>query len=476
MESQPARAAHSPGIEDAGAKTFLRCPVCSVPNEMEVRYCSNCRAPLRGARTVTADEAEALIRKRQRDRTIRKWRIPAFLAACLLVALGVLYVRTRPPDPLPRPASNVTASSQPGVFTELGYDAQHSNHVTGVPSFKGEVRWTFQTAEPFTSSPTATLDTVYVGSGDRRIIALDAETGALRWEFATGGPVDASPAIAGDWLFAGLRDGRLVSLDRRTGELRWAVDTGTAIGASPIVVDGEVYTSNGDGRLTVLDAATGKLRWRTGFDRAEGPVTRSGNVVITVSETHYYLWDARNGAYIHSYPTGASASTAAAVSGTTTFVGDFNGSVWAADITYRPEWYTKGPGRRWLNQLYVWDLGPRPPNGTLWAKAFGRDIIYPFALDGTTMYLPDSGGVVRSVDTTNRTVRWSKDLGQGPATGAVLAGDTLLVSEAAGVHALDPATGAVRWTAIGVPIPSAPSVTANGIYAAGENGVVYALR
>lgn len=464
-----------PVAAGGGPLPFIRCRVCSTPNESGRRYCVGCRGPRDRSPAITADEAAALVQRRQRGKKLRRWRMLGIVAACLVVVGIVVYLRLRPPDPLPRPASTVTASSQPGEFTQAGYDALNSNHAPDVPSFTGEVRWTFRTAEPFTAAPAALGDTVYAATGDGRIVALDAETGGLRWEFKTGGPVDSSPAVAGDWLFVGLRDGRFLSLERTTGTMRWSFDTGRAVNAAPLVVDGEVYVANASGVLTVLDAVTGAVRWQTGEDRAEGPVTRVGNVIYTTAETKYYTWDANTGTAIHQYSASASVSTPVLVAGELAYAGDFGGSVWATDVDYRPEWYTKGPGRRWLNQLYLWDMAPRPPDGLRWGKRLGRDILYPFATDGQTLFIPDGGGTVRALDTTSREVNWTAKVA-APATSAVLAGPALLVTAGDGLHALDPATGTTLWTAVGLPVAAPPAVTARGIYVGARDGVLYALR
>jgi outer membrane protein assembly factor BamB len=40
--------------------------------------------------------------------------------------------------------------------------------------------------------------TVYVGSSDGNLYALDGLTGHLRWKFSAGAPINSSPAIGSD--------------------------------------------------------------------------------------------------------------------------------------------------------------------------------------------------------------------------------------------------------------------------------------
>ena len=63
----------------------------------------------------------------------------------------------------------------------------------------------------FLSSPVVADGTVWFGSGDGHVYALDAATGALRWKFATGGVVHASPALADGTLYVGSWDGKKIT-------------------------------------------------------------------------------------------------------------------------------------------------------------------------------------------------------------------------------------------------------------------------
>lgn len=63
----------------------------------------------------------------------------------------------------------------------------------------GTVRWEFLTGDGVSSSPAIGVDgTVYVGSYDYNVYALDGVTGAKKWEFLTGSFVSSSPALGAD--------------------------------------------------------------------------------------------------------------------------------------------------------------------------------------------------------------------------------------------------------------------------------------
>jgi hypothetical protein len=73
----------------------------------------------------------------------------------------------------------------------------------------------------FLSSPTVVSGTVYIGSGDQHVYALDARTGVLKWSFATGDVVHAAPAVANNTVYVGSWDRNLYALDGATGKEKW---------------------------------------------------------------------------------------------------------------------------------------------------------------------------------------------------------------------------------------------------------------
>jgi outer membrane protein assembly factor BamB len=83
--------------------------------------------------------------------------------------------------------------------------------------------------------------TVFAGSLDDRLHALDAATGAERWTFSTGADVTGSPAVASGVVFIGSQDGHLDALDTRSGALIWSDDVGAGIGSSPALGTRSVY-------------------------------------------------------------------------------------------------------------------------------------------------------------------------------------------------------------------------------------------
>jgi len=146
-------------------------------------------------------------------------------------------------------------------------------------------RWVYQ--PPGTGSvectPVVVNGVMYVTSGPTSVSALDLTSGKPIWEWNRpiaasvlnlGFPrVNRGVAIQDNTVYVGTLDGYLVALDARAGIERWAVHvgdnpTGHAITAAPLVVGDKVIVgiSGGEagirGFLDAYDAKSGKQLWR----------------------------------------------------------------------------------------------------------------------------------------------------------------------------------------------------------------------
>ena len=82
------------------------------------------------------------------------------------------------------------------------------------PIKPGTVLWEFKTGGGLTSSPAIGSDgTVYVGSWDKKLYAINGKSGVKLWEFETGNYVSSSLAIGADGtVYVGSRDRYLYAI------------------------------------------------------------------------------------------------------------------------------------------------------------------------------------------------------------------------------------------------------------------------
>ena len=120
--------------------------------------------------------------------------------------------------------------------------------------------------------------TIYTDTG-LATVALDARTCAIRWKHqytpqeARYSPSNRGLAVMDGRVFRGTGDARLIALDAATGRLLWtdvigAPRLGEAASAAPLAWNGTVYMGisgselGARGRVMAYDAATGRELWR----------------------------------------------------------------------------------------------------------------------------------------------------------------------------------------------------------------------
>lgn len=298
-------------------------------------------------------------------------------------------------------------ASSPAVSGDLVYISSLDGNIYAVEAASGTKRWAFATEgerrftapgihgaiprtermpdpfDVFLSSPTVTGGTVYIGSGDRHIYALDAATGALRWSFATGDVVHASPAVADGVVYIGSWDRNLYALDAATGHERWRYTTGNdttiynqiGIASSAAVVDGLVFVGGRDGHFHVVDAKTGTLRWS--HDNTMGwtiasPAVKNGVVYFPTSDgRRFKALDAGTGAVLIDLQNAAISFSSPAIAGNVAYYGSSDGYLNAVDITHGTllaRFQTDGSkenGAPYTGEDGVFHAGPMYPDRTL---------------------------------------------------------------------------------------------------------------
>lgn len=125
---------------------------------------------------------------------------------------------------------------------------------------------------------------MYLTESPSSVSALDARTGRLLWHWAPVIPEDVlhigfpkvnrGVAILGDTLYVGTLDARLFALDAGTGAVRWETRVadnglGYSLTLAPLALDGLIIVGVSGaeagvrGFVDAYDAATGKRVWRT---------------------------------------------------------------------------------------------------------------------------------------------------------------------------------------------------------------------
>jgi outer membrane protein assembly factor BamB len=125
----------------------------------------------------------------------------------------------------------------------------------------GRRRWQWNGA-PVESSPLLRGNTLYVGTWDHGIYALNAKNGRVRWRYEADDQVNTSAAYWRRTIYIATNGGSLYAINTRNGKLRWSVDSGGEFFyATPTLAYGRVFIGNTDGTMFAYGARTGKLLW-----------------------------------------------------------------------------------------------------------------------------------------------------------------------------------------------------------------------
>ena len=198
------------------------------------------------------------------------------------------------PQAIPQKGDWPTYGRDPGGSRYSPLDLIDTKNVSNL-----QRAWTYHTREPgrsFESTPIVAGDVMYLTTHTQKVIALDPETGHELWRFDAKAPGRENRGVSywpGDRdtpprILFGTGDGRLIALDAKTGvpvpgfgdngeinlrtgitdkypKAAYAISSPPAIYRDLVIVgpatqEGPSHGPNGDPRA--FDVRTGKLRWR----------------------------------------------------------------------------------------------------------------------------------------------------------------------------------------------------------------------
>jgi outer membrane protein assembly factor BamB len=126
-----------------------------------------------------------------------------------------------------------------------------------------------------------TSPTVYVGSYDHQLYALDASSGKKRWVFNVGGVVPGTPTVVGKTVYtSSFQSKKTFGVDAATG--KQVFEWGSA-GFTPVISDGERVFLTGFQTIWAFDAkGSGESQAQSQSESgpaptAPGPNTPTGN-------------------------------------------------------------------------------------------------------------------------------------------------------------------------------------------------------
>jgi outer membrane protein assembly factor BamB len=336
-------------------------------------------------------------------------------------------------------------------------DAAHTGiyNAAGATEFH-KIKWQFHSGGQIVSSPVVAANTVYFGSNDHYLYALDVATGAEKWKFKTEGRVPSTPAVANGLVFFLSYDSDFYAVDAATGTLKWKFSTGGErrfaakhihgmepaaetmpdpfdfFLSSPAVAGGLVYFGSSDGNVYALEAATGALKWKfkTGDVVHSSPAVADGTVYVGSWDTYLYALDAATGKEKWRFKTGedheiynqVGIQASPAVAGGIVYFGCRDSKFYAVDAN---------SGK----QLWAFD------NKTSWV------INSPAVRDGKVYFATSDTGLFHAVDAKTGALLYTLEFNHWPMfSSPAIAGNLLYLGSHQGrLLAIDLASQKLFW-------------------------------
>lgn len=244
---------------------------------------------------------------------------------------------------------------------------------------KLNLAWKFKTNGKVFSSPVIYKSTLFIGSNDSCLYAINKTDGKLMWKFKTGGAISSSAAVLNNTVYINSFDGFVYALNAGSGKLVWKFDTGgekvfQAINlhgsntggkivedpwdmylSSPVTGGNNVYVGSGNGYFFALNATSGKLAWKfkTNGVIHSSPALSGDSVYIASWDSYIYSLNANTGKEYWRFKTGEDSvyhnqvgfQSSSAISGRILYIGCRDAKMRAIDrFTGKLSWMFSADG------------------------------------------------------------------------------------------------------------------------------------
>jgi outer membrane protein assembly factor BamB/predicted Ser/Thr protein kinase len=292
--------------------------------------------------------------------------------------------------------------STPALVGGTLYAGSYDNNLYALNAIKGTLQWKFATDGGICGTPVPHGDLIIFGSEDHTVYALDVREKRVRWRYATGSPVRSSPCVHGEKVYVGSDDGCLYALNLATGTEIWKMKTWMPIRSTPAIGgpdDAVVYVGSEDTNLYAVDAQAGTAKWK--FQTLRGvtssPLVVDGFVYVGSLDSHLYAFDAEMGWLLWKFKTGHYVVSSPRMKGGIIVFGSVDGTVYALEAK---------SGRQ------------------LWRYATDGQITSSPALHGDTVVVTGVDGRAYGLALKTGKPRWRFDAGAPIPGSPLVAGDT----------------------------------------------------
>ncbi len=126
-----------------------------------------------------------------------------------------------------------------------------------------------------------------VGASNGWVYRITPHSGDIRWASPVDGAVDAQVRLKGQSVYAGTDEGELVALDWRDGEEQWRYQTRGSVETRPAIADGRAFVTDSEDRLYAVDATTGDSLWDFQSEAPDFFTIKGGGQSLVIDDVVY---------------------------------------------------------------------------------------------------------------------------------------------------------------------------------------------
>lgn len=227
------------------------------------------------------------------------------------------------------------AISQGSLFV-----GSYDHNLYALDAGEGKFQWKYPADGGIVSRPAIVDGNIFIGSEDKRLHVVSVRTGKVVWTYFAEGPVRSSPCIAEGHVFIGSDDGYLHALNLNSGRLSWRFETADAVRSTPFVLEDRIYFGCESGEYYALNFG-GEMKWRFRAKRAitSSTVGSPQAIYFTSLDGTLYALDPRNGWVLWRFRLGKSSISTPCVAEDLIIVGASDGFIYAVDAkTSKESW------------------------------------------------------------------------------------------------------------------------------------------
>ena len=263
-----------------------------------------------------------------------------------------------------------------------------------VDATTGTQNWAAAVPGPVVGSPTLVGNTLVVGTTDGLLYALTLESDEralprTAWRaFEADGKIWSAATVSNGTLYFGTLEHTVYAVDAADGTERWSFEVGGAVVGSPLVMGGTVYVGTLDRNIYALDAATGEQKWQfTGDNWFWAALVSDGRTIYaaTLGGTVYAI--DLTGQKVWSSPA------------------EVSGPVLAAPTILSNSLIVATDAKQ-VHQLNLLDGREE------WSIGVGERVRADIVSQGERVYIIDTDGVVHALDADRRIELWTYDAQQ----------------------------------------------------------------